>query len=87
MAQQKPKTRVSATPGKMAAGLVRSTAQALKNGKVSEEIREERMETCRACPLFKADDQRCKSCGCYMPIKSWIGGDPDTLCPSKKWNR
>ena len=73
--------------GKMASGLVRTAGQAVRHGKVSSEIREERYDTCKSCPFFNADSKRCKDCGCFMEAKTWVGGDPDMLCPQKKWSR
>lgn len=79
--------RVSASAGKMAKGLFKTAGQAIRHGKVSSEIREERYNTCKACPLFDAENKRCNSCGCFMEAKTWVGGDPDMLCPKKKWSR
>ena len=72
---------------KMAGGLMRTAGQALVNGKVSKEIREARYDTCKACPLFNAESKRCNDCGCFMEAKTWVGGDPDMLCPQKKWEK
>lgn len=80
-------TRVTAGLGKMAKGLVSNVGQAIVNGKVSEEIRNERYETCKNCPFFVEDSKRCSECGCFMEAKTWIGGDPNALCPKKKWSR
>lgn len=71
----------------MARNLAKTARQAVFNGKVSEEIREERMDTCRSCPAFIEDSKRCSDCGCFMEAKSWVGGDPKQLCPQKKWSR
>ena len=73
--------------GKLASGLTRTAAQAVMNGRVPKEIREERYETCKACPLFDANTKRCTDCGCFMEAKTWVGGNPDTLCPKQKWSR
>ena len=73
--------------GKMARGLLRTAGQAIRHGKVSAEIREERYDTCKACPFFDAESKRCKDCGCFMEAKTWVGGDPKMLCPQKKWSR
>lgn len=73
--------------GKMAAGLMKTAGQAFKHGRVSKEVREERYDTCKACPLFDEKSKRCKDCGCFMEAKTWVGGDPDMLCPQKKWKR
>ncbi len=78
---------VSASVGKMAGGLLRTAGQAFRHGKVSAEIREERYDTCKACPFFVEDSKRCSDCGCFMEAKTWVGGDPDVLCPQKKWSR
>jgi len=85
--QPKHATKVNAGIGKMAKGLVKNAAQAVRNGRVTEEIRNERYDTCKACPFFIEDSKRCSECGCFMEAKTWIGGDPDLLCPKKKWSR
>tara|TARA_B100001173_G_C16002927_1_gene554261 strand:+ start:1456 stop:1821 length:366 start_codon:yes stop_codon:yes gene_type:complete len=73
--------------GKMAKGLVRTGMQAIKNGKVSVKIREERYSVCKACDSFNPESKRCNDCGCFMEAKTWVGGDPDMLCPQKKWKK
>ena len=80
-------TKVKASAGKMAKGLLKTAGQAIRRGSVSAEIREERYNTCKACPLFVKDSKRCSDCGCYMEAKTWVGGDPNTLCPKQKWSR
>ena len=80
-------TKVKASAGKMAIGLARAAGQAIRHGKVSAEIREERYETCKACPAFIEDSKRCSECGCFMEAKTWVGGDPNSLCPLRKWER
>jgi len=82
----KPKA-VKAGIGKMASGLVKTGMQAVRHGKVSSEIREERYNTCKECPFFNAESKRCSDCGCFMEAKTWVGGDPNMLCPQKKWSR
>ena len=72
---------------RMAANLARTTKQAVQHGKVSEEIREERYDTCKSCPFFIEDSKRCSECGCFMEAKTWVGGDPNVLCPKQKWSR
>jgi hypothetical protein len=80
-------TKVKASTTKMAGGLLKATGQALRHGKVSAEIREERYDTCKTCPAFIEKSKRCSECGCFMEAKTWIGGDKDMLCPLKKWSR
>lgn len=79
--------KVNAGIGRMVTGLAQATKQAIRNGRVTEEIRNERYETCKNCPFFVEDSKRCSECGCFMEAKTWIGGDPDTLCPKQKWSR
>ena len=78
---------VKATFNDMAKGLMKTTGQAIRYGKVSGEIREERYATCKECPYFLEESKRCSECGCFMEAKTWIGGNPDELCPKKKWSR
>ena len=79
--------KVTASTGKMAKGLLKTAGQAIRHGKVSAEVREERYDTCKACPFFVEDSKRCSECGCFMEAKTWIGGNPDVLCPKQKWER
>ena len=79
--------RVKASATDMAGGLLRTAGQAMRHGKVSAEIREERYDTCKACPAFIEDSKRCSECGCFMEAKTWVGGNKDMLCPLKKWSR
>ena len=79
--------KVNASTGKMTKGLLKTAGQAIRHGKVSAEIREERYDTCKSCPFFVKDSKRCSECGCFMEAKTWIGGDPKVLCPKQKWGR
>lgn len=81
------KRKLKARNAELAKNLVKTASQALRHGKVNAEIRNERYETCRGCPAFLADSKRCSECGCFMEAKTWIGGNPDDLCPLKKWSR
>ena len=80
-------TEVKAGAGKMVGGLIKTAGQAMRHGKVSEVIRNERYDTCKACPAFIEGSKRCSECGCFMEAKTWVGGDPKMLCPLKKWER
>ena len=79
--------KVNASAGRMASGLLKTAGQAILNGKVSSEVRKERYDTCKSCPAFVEDSKRCSECGCFMEAKTWVGGNPDVLCPLKKWSR
>ena len=85
-ARRKHATEVKASAGEMAKGFLKTAGQAMRHGKVSAEIREERYDTCKACPAFIEKTKRCSECGCFMEAKSWVAGDPDMLCPLKKWS-
>lgn len=82
-----PEPKIKPSIAGLAKGLGKTAMQGIMNGKVSKEVREERYDTCKACPLFRKSDKRCSDCGCYMEAKTWIAGDPDQLCPKQKWER
>ena len=49
---------------------------------VEPEVKDERLEICKACPfLIKATNQ-CKKCGCFMNLKTML---LDAVCPEHKW--
>lgn len=89
IAARRPKrdTKVKVGAMRMARNLADTAAQAARSGKVSAEVREERYETCKACPHFIEDSKRCSECGCFMEAKTWVGGNPKALCPKQKWSR
>ena len=48
---------------------------------VSSEVRNKRLAICQSvCPSFTGE--RCKTCGCFVRIKSWMGTED---CPEGKW--
>jgi hypothetical protein len=49
---------------------------------VSQEVREERMNTCRQCEYYDEKQVRCRHCGCYLEAKVSFAIDS---CPLKKW--
>jgi hypothetical protein len=55
---------------------------ALKGNKtlVSDETRENRWATCKACPFLQGD--RCTKCGCFMKVKVAFH---TSKCPEGKW--
>lgn len=83
--QHKPEPKIKVGIGGLAKGLGKVAMQGIQHGRVSAEIRKARYDTCKACPAFRKNDKRCSECGCFMEAKSWIAGDPDGLCPLKKW--
>jgi hypothetical protein len=81
------KQSINATPMQMLRGMASVAGQAIQHGRVSEQIREERYSTCKACPFFIEESKRCSECGCFMEAKTWVGGDPNGLCPKQRWER
>lgn len=77
---------VKATSKTMLNGLIKTAGQAIRHGKVSAEVRNERYKTCQGCPAFIADSKRCSECGCFMEAKTWVNGDKSFLCPLDKWS-
>lgn len=53
----------------------------LKN-KVSDEIQKQRYDICVSCPHLNMDSNRCKICGCFMGVKTYM---PNEQCPINKW--
>ena len=78
--------KIKKSPRELMSGLAKTAMQGVKNGRVSKEVRAARWETCQECPAFRQNDKRCSECGCFMEVKTWFGGDPDLLCPLKKWD-
>ena len=82
-----PEPKIKPSVAGLAKGLGKVAMQGIMNGRVSKEVREERYDVCKACPAFRKKDKRCSECGCFMEAKTFIAGDPDELCPLKKWAR
>ena len=49
------------------------------------DVQKERMEICRACEHYFKPTGTCKICGCFMRIKSKLGGQSCAATP-KKWH-
>ena len=62
-----------------------SVVNHISNGmvKVSDPIKKERMEICRACPFFNASNTTCNKCGCFLEVKT---GWASEKCPEGKWD-
>lgn len=59
-----------------AAAAVRYATSAGKT--VSQQIHDEREEHCKGCVHHDAALNRCKACGCFLAIKTWL---PAEKCP------
>jgi len=79
--------KVKASGGQMVKGLAQNVGRAIFNGKVTKAIRDERYDTCKACPAFIEKSKRCSECGCFMEAKTWLSGDKSMLCPLNKWSK
>ena len=71
----------------MAESLLVTTGQAIRHGVASDEAYRHRLATCFSCEQFNHKSRRCGKCGCYMPAKARVGGDPRMLCPLNLWQR
>jgi len=49
---------------------------------VSPEIKNQRMDICKNCDKYDAEQVRCIECGCYLEIKTSFSLDS---CPLGKW--
>jgi rRNA maturation protein Nop10 len=50
--------------------------------KVESSIAEARLAICKDCTSFTGLTNRCKECGCLMPLKVKL---PHAFCPLNKW--
>lgn len=49
---------------------------------VNEDVAEERLTICKACPELIQPSTICKKCGCFMNFKVKLAR---ATCPLKKW--
>jgi hypothetical protein len=49
---------------------------------VSDEVKNQRLEICRACEKYDPKQIRCIECGCFLEHKASFAIDS---CPLKKW--
>lgn len=51
---------------------------------VSKEAQQRRLDICRGCELYNAENTSCNECGCYLNVKtSWASES----CPLNKWGQ
>lgn len=48
---------------------------------IDKETRKKRIKVCESCDQF-TKCKFCKSCGCYMPLKTYL---KSATCPKNKW--
>lgn len=63
--------------------VVRSALNSENSLLVTEEVRNERMDTCRSCEYYDAKQVRCRHCGCFLEQKVRFAIDS---CPLSKWS-
>lgn len=74
--------KIKASLGDMAAGMLRTTVQVMRKGKLDQESRDARYSKCLDCDSFIKSSKRCAECGCFMQAKTWVAG---AVCPLGKW--
>lgn len=52
-------------------------------GRVSDEVKQERLDICKSCPFFMKISHQCRKCGCIMDAKTSL---PHAFCPEGKWD-
>lgn len=67
----------------------------VKTDKVPEEVKEQRLEVCRACERFVKPTVQCGVCWCFLNVKAALVFDPvesvkqarnvRVKCPLNKW--
>lgn len=74
--------KIKASALDMAAGIMRTTVQVMKKGKLDQATRDARYSKCMDCKSFIKSSKRCAECGCFMQAKTWVAG---ATCPLGKW--
>jgi hypothetical protein len=52
-------------------------------GRVTDEVKAERLSSCEGCEFFLKLSRNCLKCGCFMDLKT---GLPHASCPVGKWH-
>lgn len=75
-------TKVKASFSDMTKSLIQNSVKLIQTGRLDQEARDKRMETCVKCKHFIESSKRCSECGCFMEAKTWIAG---ATCPIGSW--
>tara|TARA_R110000744_G_scaffold105850_2_gene202017 strand:- start:818 stop:1144 length:327 start_codon:yes stop_codon:yes gene_type:complete len=67
-----------------AKGLTKASRDLFLRRFVPDEVKKARMETCRACPSWSKQGNKCTECGCQMKVKTTL---TSSECPLHKWGR
>ena len=62
--------------------LVGEAALHLIPNKVSATVQQKRLSICESCDRLYKPTYTCKSCGCFMNVKTWMAKEK---CPLGKW--
>jgi hypothetical protein len=54
-----------------------------KGKRLNRHARNERLKACHSCNDLNTSSSRCKVCGCFVRLKSWL---PMEKCPNGKWS-
>jgi hypothetical protein len=75
----------------MAKNLLGAAGRAVKNAAeikaitVPDEVKESRLEQCRSCDKWNADDKRCSECGCSTSVKLALAPESCPHPDGPKW--
>jgi len=47
-----------------------------------KELGQKRLAICKTCPKFAKKTRQCRSCGCFLDVKSYM---KNKHCPLGKW--
>jgi hypothetical protein len=50
--------------------------------RISDEEASRRLDICNSCEFFDQIQKRCRKCGCYMAVKTYLKAEK---CPIGKW--
>ena len=76
------------SPFQLAKNLSSSVARNVKsvvagnNFKISDQEAQVRLKICQGCEFFDSSQNRCKKCGCFMAVKTYLKAE---RCPVGKW--
>lgn len=72
------------SPSRMAGNFIGSLIDHAKGGMeaLSETDKASRLAICSACPAYRASDDRCAECGCFLSLKA---GWKASKCPRNLW--
>ena len=63
---------------------LKETYSAVTSGFIEKEIQAERYARCETCEAFRPSVRQCKSCMCFMPVKTLFN---KAKCPKGYWNK